>query len=78
MTRRTATTAAIILSLAAGAPAASARPAGYLPPDPPVARQRLQPSRQDSDSCHGAVRWRRHKDNRSAGGGSRAGPAERL
>ena len=32
MTRRTATTAAIILSLAAaGAPAASARPAGYVP-----------------------------------------------
>jgi hypothetical protein len=32
MTRRTATTAAIILSLAAGAPAASARPADIFPP----------------------------------------------
>ena len=32
MTRRTATTTAIILSLAAGAPAASARPADIFPP----------------------------------------------
>jgi hypothetical protein len=32
MTRRTATTAAIILSLAAGAPAANARPADIFPP----------------------------------------------
>jgi hypothetical protein len=40
MTNRTATTAAIILSLAAaGAPAASARPAAYVPPrhQPPTA-----------------------------------------
>ena len=40
MTNRTATTAAIILSLAAaGAPAASARPANYVPPrhQPPTA-----------------------------------------
>ena len=80
MTNRTATTAAIILSLAAaGAPTASARPADFVPasqqsPAAVYSRpDKSMPPVSPPATSGGAV-----QDERAAGGRSSPRPAERV
>ena len=78
-THRITTTAAVLLSLAAaGAPAASARPADFVPARPAVTRRCLQPSRQDGDSSEaaGGIR-RRYRPSRTAAVVGTAGASAR-